>query len=351
MIKVAIDGGDYLSTNSVSSGINRIIQAISGRSDKNPSIHYRVYSFNEKADNRLPVIGYSELFLPLNVLKDGSDVFLGLSANIPTLIRHSRLKKILFVYDFGFLTYPAHYSNPGKMKKMIDYGINNSDAIISTSENTKKKLLNYYPAIKPDKVKVLRLGLDHLVKKKTNSPIGDPYFLYVGVIKPIKNLEKIFEIFSLFLSTTNKSHYRLVLIGKIEKKYHEELLKNSSFRKVKNNLIFYENITDHELSAFYQHALAVLNYSLAEGFAFPPLEASVFQKPVFVNDLPVYHEYLKTFPNIRIIENPKLVADRLVSLSSKDSVTTGFIVPKEFTWTNFKTGLDKIIVSLGRKNI
>lgn len=351
MIKVAIDGGDYLSANSVSSGISRIVQAISERSEKNPLIRYQVYSFNEKADNRLPVTGYSEIFLPFNVIKDRTDIFLGLSANIPTLIRRFRLKKILFVYDFGFLDYLTYYSNPGKMKKMIDLGVSNSEIIIATSENTKKELLHYYPDIEPNRVRVLRLGLDHLVRRKTNSPIDTPYFLYVGVIKPIKNLEKIFEIFSLFLSATNKSHYRLVLIGQIEKKYYERLLKNSAFQKVKNNLIFYENIADSELSAFYQHASAVLNYSLAEGFAFPPLEASVFQKPVFVNNLPVYREYLKIFPNIRVIESTKVAADNLASLSNKIFSSLNFTIPKEFTWANFKIELDKIIVSVVEKSI
>ncbi|PIP64796.1 hypothetical protein COW96_00545, partial [Candidatus Roizmanbacteria bacterium CG22_combo_CG10-13_8_21_14_all_33_16] len=93
------------------------------------------------------------------------------------------------------------------------------------------------------------MGIDHLlsINIKSTSPLPYQYFLYVGVVKPLKNLEKLIQIYDQFLKQSPNKKIKLVIIGKAQSNYKNSLLQLINLLKQEQNIIFKDVVTDAEL--------------------------------------------------------------------------------------------------------
>lgn len=303
-IKIGIDAGSLAPFGKVESGIKRIVNSflkeILKKKDKNYIFNY--YFFGDDKNKltsrkdklvfykKLPQRFYGSLFLPLQAIKDKNDIFLGFSGNLPYLLSFSKIKKIIFLYDMGFFKFPQYYSNADKLQLLAKQAIKRADKIVVLSEQGKREILDAFPKFKTDKIIKICAGLDHF-KKNIKDQKLEKYFLYVGVIKPIKNISSIFKYFYYFLKTANADKYSLLLIGSKEKDYFNNLKRDKYYLKIKDKIFFRDNISDEKLVNYYLNAVAVLNFSFSEGFCFPVLEALHLGKTAIVNSLPIYDEY------------------------------------------------------------
>jgi len=124
---------------------------------------------------------------------------------------------------------------------------------------------------------------------KSDQVPGNPFFLYVGNSRPHKNLGVLLEAFSRW----DRRNVNLVVVGSdIHSRYRElERLKNLAKQKnLGDRLIFKKGVSDRELADLYQHAVALLQPSIFEGFGLPILEALLLGCPVICSDIPVFHE-------------------------------------------------------------
>jgi len=111
------------------------------------------------------------------------------------------------------------------------------------------------------------------------------FILYVGNIKPHKNLNRLIHAFS---QIGDKSLH-LVVVGEKE----NFLKKDSEFDKTlaeTERVIFTGYIDDTRLRALYNLAKFFVFPSFYEGFGLPPLEAIACGTPVAVSDIPVLRE-------------------------------------------------------------
>ena len=254
--------------------------------------NYRIYSFDrlgegikkrfgERFEFRVisPKKGWQKLWLPFELKRHPVDVFLGMSQAIPANTSHN----IGFVYDLAFLTYPEAY--PGSQKRLVcqtDDLVKRSQSIIVNSESVRGELIKRYdyPA---DAIRLCHLGVD-----ETFSPSGaaykgnKPYFLYVGALKPLKNVPTLIRAFAQFLRKTDK-HYDLYLVGG---NYWMDPEIEIAIKEtgIKSNIKELGHVPDELLPQYYRGSTAFVAPSLFEGFCLPAIEAMASGCPVIVSD-------------------------------------------------------------------
>jgi glycosyltransferase involved in cell wall biosynthesis len=177
---------------------------------------------------------------------------------------------------------------------MLKKAIALADRIIAVSHHTKKDLIDHFHAPE-QKISVIHEGVDENFRElspaelepafeKIRSKYGVPrdFFLYVGLIKPHKNVLMLIRLFRR-LKEEEKVCASLVLIGRKDKAYpsgYEALASLSSTK----DIFYLPAIEPHELKVFYNQALALVHPSLYEGFGLTLLEAMCCGTPVLTTN-------------------------------------------------------------------
>ena len=104
-------------------------------------------------------------------------------------------------------------------------------------------------------------------------PLPQKYFLFVGNLKPHKNLQNILKSFDKLICQYEDVY--LVIVGQNKNLNHffdiSEVLKNN--KKLKDKIKLIDSASDQDLPILYQLSKALVFPSLYEGFGYPPLEA------------------------------------------------------------------------------
>jgi glycosyltransferase involved in cell wall biosynthesis len=148
--------------------------------------------------------------------------------------------------------------------------------------------LKYYPNTKPDKIVTTYPGIE--IEKSDFVPEIENYYLFVGHARPIKNIEKVLEFYTLELQKDKT--LKMIFVGGFEKEYFEKISKSDDFKKNKINIYFFEKVSNKELYGYYKYAKALVNFSYEEGLNFPSLEAKKIGNKIITNDLEIYKEHV-----------------------------------------------------------
>lgn len=366
IIKVGVDGGDFIPFSQVKTGIQRIVDSFLKQLTQinGDNFIFNYYYFSGKNQplfksstqdltkinlsiKRLPKKLFASLFLPFYFKKDSNDVFLGFSGYLPKALNLFGRKKIVFLYDLGFFKYPQLYQNPWRLVENTLEVLKVADRIVVLSKYAKTEILKRLATVEPKKIVVIYPGVNHLFggKEPTNQLINLNYFLYVGIIKPIKNIEGLFRIFYYFLKRINNQRYRLVLVGTKEEKYFQKLLNNRYYLKLKEQIVFKDNLSDQQLVNYYLQSISIVNFSKEEGFCFPIWEGLALGKKAIVNNLAVYHEFKPRFDNLLIGKNEEEIIDLMIKTAKNHSrsLTPVQSVKQYLNWKNFTERLLAII--------
>lgn len=169
---------------------------------------------------------------------------------------------------------------------MLGIAIHKAKAVITVSENTKKDILKFYKSVNPNKIQVIYHSLPqrfHIKKKKDvqylysrfNIPKSKKILMYVGNLKPHKNLARLVEAYS---NIRDIDETRLLLVGKAFDSYNlDELIQK---RHVEKYILTTGIVSDEELVDLYNLTDLFVFPSLYEGFGLPPLEAMACGTPV-----------------------------------------------------------------------
>ncbi|MEZ7900969.1 MAG: glycosyltransferase family 1 protein [Flavobacteriales bacterium] len=223
--------------------------------------------------------------LEKQLLKDGVEVFHGLSHEIPKKNKLSKIKYVVTIHDLIFLRFPENYNRIDReiYKKKVEYACTTADKIIAISEQTKRDLMEFLK-VPSHKIEVIYQSCAasfhhisdyryrHLVQKKYNLP--ENYILYVGTIEKRKNLATLVEAIG-----KSNTQLPLVAIGK-QTDYTKEVMDMIDKYKLGNQVALLQNISFLDLPSIYQSANLFVYPSLFEGFGIPVLEALYSKTPV-----------------------------------------------------------------------
>ncbi len=155
-----------------------------------------------------------------------------------------------------------------------------ADAVVVVSEFTRTELPKY-TRIKGDRVTVIPNAVDAgwfvQGEGERGRRLDTPYVLYVGSIKPHKNLVRAMQAFA---RLPQAWPHRLVLVG-----MHEGLLGADAEAirlagELGERVVMTGKVSDAALRCYMAHAEAVFMPSYYEGFGLPPLEAMACGAPV-----------------------------------------------------------------------
>lgn len=189
-------------------------------------------------------------------------------------------RHLITVHDLTFLHYPQYLTAESRRyyNDQIQAAVNHADHIFSDSDSTKHDLMTML-RVPENKITVHHLGIDEsfcplprenveAVLHDLNLPSG--YFLHVGTLEPRKNILGLLTAYRDLLAQVPDAP-PVVIAGKPGWLFDETRAKIAALG-IDNHLYWRESVTDEQLPALYNGAVAVVNPSFYEGFGFPPLE-------------------------------------------------------------------------------
>ena len=231
-----------------------------------------------------------QIELPIKI--PDCDLFISPHYNIP-LRKIKARKRVVIINDVNHLVYanqlPLHKRIYAKY--MLNAAIRKSDKVLTLSEFSKNEITKYVNA-EGKEIRILYCGLDgdavkhqlnfqsiEQIGKKYNLPKN--YFLYVGSIKPHKNLLLAVKAFNHWNSKYH-GNKKLVLIGVKQNELNESHMFSNLIDMT--NTVIPGYIKDHDLPLIYNNAECLIFPSLYEGFGLPPLEAMICGCPVLTSN-------------------------------------------------------------------
>ncbi|MCU1225274.1 MAG: hypothetical protein JWQ42_3367 [Edaphobacter sp.] len=212
----------------------------------------------------------------------GTDLFFSPYYPIP-LLYHGRLA--VTVHDMSHLVVAEIVGNPKKRfyaQTMFRALRKRASIIFTVSEFSRSELLRLTTGPREDNILPTHLGISKEWYRAAQLPAvrSGPYLIYVGNIKPYKNLGRLVEA---FLKIRDKIPHDLVIVGQSEglitgeSEEFFERARGASGRIQLTGVVSYE-----ELLSLVGHAHALVMPSLYEGFGLPPIEAMAAGVPVVV---------------------------------------------------------------------
>lgn len=232
----------------------------------------------------------------LNVGHTGLD-----SAALPAWLAHAGLRPIFMVHDLIPLTHPE-YCRAGeddKHRRRIEHLLACGAGVIGNSADT-IAALSHFAALRGAAMPttlVAPLGAGVRRQQRGTPPRLHPYFVMLGTIEGRKNHLIILNLWRTLAARHGAEAPHLVIIGQRgwESEQAVDMLERCApLRSLVTEL---PECGDAMLSAYLDHARALLFPSFVEGYGMPLIEALDQGTPVIASDLPVFRELVGDIPD------------------------------------------------------
>lgn len=225
---------------------------------------------------------------------EGSDLFHGLSNELPRDIVKAGIPSIVTMHDVAWRTFPAMYKPWDRMIYDWKYGWSACHAthVVCISESTKRDVIHYYN-VPEERISVIYQPVQQLfytpmqateAERMINDVLGalPPYILTVGSINSRKNLLGIVKALELI---PEDSRPLLLVIGN-GREYRRKVEEYINSRSLDAWVRIESNIHDGRLlQALYTKALCMMYPSFYEGFGLPVVEAQLQRCPVITSNV------------------------------------------------------------------
>ena len=243
---------------------------------------------------REPSPNYSireQIHVPWVLLRERPDVFHAPHYVLPPAIR---CPSVVTIHDTIHLTFPQYLPNKlayAYARASMWAAAHRSHRILTVSEASKRDILRFFP-VPPEKVVVVHNAIDERFSREPRPEdvervrerfqLQRRFVLYVGNIKPHKNLERLIEAFH----GLRRDHddLTLLIIGDQISKY-PALRRAVHQHKLHKHVRFLGYLPDDTLAILYRLTSVFVFPSLYEGFGLPPLEAMACGTPVVTSNV------------------------------------------------------------------
>lgn len=250
-----------------------------------------------------------------------------------------KIPMVMTIHDLNHLRFPEYYS--WFHKYYYKYIVKNSalrcKRIITVSNFSENEIIDW---IKFDKNKVVVTynGVDknfrviedkielNRVKKKYDLP--DKFVLYIGNLKPHKNVETLID------SMRFIDNIKLIINGK----KNESLGKHIAEYKLNDKIQFIGYVDEKDLPIIYNLATVFVFPSLYEGFGLPPLEAMACGCPTIVANTSSLPEVVGKSAILINPHNENDISEKIKNITESvfnesSLINLGFLNVQKFKWT------------------
>ncbi len=254
--------------------------------------------------------------------------------------------QVVTIHDASIFDHPEWFNPTFSLWTRLSWKIlaRRVKAIITVS-NFSRDRLRLHLGIPEGKIHVVYNGVGkpfeqqpqktiEMVKEKYR--LDKPYFLFVGMDDPRKNLAGLVQAWE---SLKLKSHSLFIAGAK------GKVFANQRGRETRP---LQAHVLDEELPALYSGAAAVIVPSLYEGFGLTVLEAMACGAPVIASDIPVFREL---FEGAALFADPhepkeianaikKIIEDKLLTMKLREQ---GLVHTSKFSWDESARKTQEII--------
>lgn len=272
----------------------------------------------------------------IRLIPRDTDLYFATHYNVPLFYRGVML---VTVYDLFHLAMPELVGGIHKTlyaRLMFSAVRRKSSAIITISEFTKSELIRFTGPVGNQSITPIHLGIDEewFSIPRGNSPHNRPYILYVGNIKPHKNLGSLIKAFEII---SDRVPHDLILVGKKEGFITGDTLAAISAQCCNGRVRFTGHVDHMQLKRYITNASALVFPSLYEGFGLPPLEAMAALCPVLVSNVGPMPEICGDAALYCDPYRVEDIAEKMMMLLSDDSLRyslreLGLEHAKKFNW-------------------
>jgi len=228
-----------------------------------------------------PIYSVAEqIVIPFRV--PACDLFWSPHYNVPVFTARPL---VVTIHDLAHIRLPELFPQMHKRTYahvMLRAAANKARAIICVSDFTKAELLDTLGNRYEDKCHVVHNGLDPswLSIPGGPSPHPKPYILYVGNVKPHKNISRLLDAFA---AIHTRVPHDLLLVGQQSGFRTGDASALAKAQAVSGRVHFTGQVDQEQLKQYYVHATMLAFPSLYEGFGLPALEAFAAGCPVLAS--------------------------------------------------------------------
>jgi glycosyltransferase involved in cell wall biosynthesis len=240
----------------------------------------KTYSFREQI--RLPIV----------LKREGADLFHAPHYVLPPL---TQCKSVVTIHDVIHLLFPQYLPNRlawAYARASLSAATRRADRILTVSETSKNDILRRFK-VPAEKITVIYNAIDErfnvmpteeqVTRVRERYQLDQRFALYVGNIKPHKNLERLIDAFA-ELRRSGIEDVRLLIIGDEISKF--PALRRAVHRnKLHKHVRFLGFVPIETLAVLYRLASVFVFPSLYEGFGLPPVEAMASGTPVVTSSV------------------------------------------------------------------
>lgn len=235
-----------------------------------------------------PIYSVKEQFELIRKIPRNTDIMWSPHYNIPIFYRGKLLVTVHDVFHLAMSQFVNGIHKRLYAKFMFQMVKKKADKIVCVSKFTANELKKYV-GVNENKISVIYNGVD---EEWFNVPLGKPvhnkpYLLFVGNVKPHKNLINLVKAFKLI---KDEIPHDLIIVGKKEGFITGDNHIYDLVKDISNRVIFTGYVSDEILKQYYKQADLFIFPSLYEGFGLPPLEALAVGTNVICSDIPVLEE-------------------------------------------------------------
>ena len=224
------------------------------------------------------------------------DLFWAPHYNAPILPLRAR-KKIVTIHDMAHLTLQDGLSLPKRLyARLFSWNAaHRYDHILTVSNFSRNEILRHED-VPEEKISVHHIAADTVKYHPCSDEerqrealnryrLPREYILFVGNVKPNKNLRRMLEAYALFQKETG-SAISLVIVGKREGLMTGDKGLDAFVQSlgIEESVYFTGFVEDEDLPVLYSTAGCFVFPSLYEGFGLPPLEAMACGCPVIASN-------------------------------------------------------------------
>ncbi|WP_229365854.1 glycosyltransferase family 4 protein [Fibrisoma montanum] len=324
--------------------------------------HFGEYTNWQFIEADFPIYSVQEqLRLPLMV--PSCDVFWSPHYNIPLLPVRAR-RHLATVPDVFHLAYYHTLSAAQKVyaKVVANAAVRKPNLVSTISDYSKKEIIELTGAT-AEKIRVIHLGIDQNLFRpitdteqqrsvKERYQLPDRYVLFVGNVKPNKNLSSLVEAFAMLIDEIDSLD--LLIVGKKEGFITAD---SSLFHRIESNTAlarrvhFTGYVETADLPVLYSMAHLFAFPSLYEGFGFPPLEAMACGCPVVASHVTSIPEICGDAVQYVDPMDTRNIADGLRAVATDSTlrsrlVSAGDQQYRQYNWNDSAVAFTNLIESL-----